>query len=233
MDPQGSVVCGADVLYRASSYGVFVMPDGSRRAHYGLDFYAPDGTEVRSPVAGVVDRVALASEGKIGGNAVRIKDGTSEYHYAAHMLTPPLVRRGDPVEVGTPLGWVGRTGSAHGTHAHTHYEWRDRWGRVKNPYAAFLRAQGLPADTRVVRGSIDCPGGGLSCEMLAAAAGGWCQEARLALADKPVLTEEPPEVPEWPPSMKGLEPVRWDLVLFGAGAAGAALGAWWLARRAA
>src|SRR3972149_1413605 len=99
MDPQGSVVCGADVLYRASSYGVFLMPDGSRRAHYGLDFYAPDGTEGRPPV-----------------------------------------------------GWVGRTGSAHGTHAHTHYEWRDRWGRVKNPYAAFLRAQGLPADTRVVRG---------------------------------------------------------------------------------
>jgi len=161
MDPQGSVVCGADVLYRASSYGVFLMPDGSRRAHYGLDFYAPDGTEVRSPVAGVVDRVAVVADGKTGGNAVRIKDPTGEYHYAAHMLTPPLVRRGGAVEVGTPLGWVGRTGSAHGTHAHVHYEWRDRWGRVKNPFAAFLRAQGLPPGTRVVRGSISCPGGSL------------------------------------------------------------------------
>jgi hypothetical protein len=213
VEPQGPVVCGEDVLFRASSYGVFLMPDGSHRSHYGVDLYAADGTEVRSPVEGVVDRVGYASNRhEIGGNCVRIKDLTREYHYAAHMLTPPLVRRGDAVQIGTPLGWVGKTGSAHGTHSHTHYEWRDRLGRVKNPFNALVRAYGQPDGTRVVRGAMACPGGPLGCEMLAGDATAWCDQARVALLEKAKLDEEPPEVPESPESTTGMRPVRWDIL---------------------
>jgi len=213
MEPQGPVVCGEDVLFRASSYGVFLMPDGSHRSHYGIDFFAAEGTEVRSPVDGIVDRIGLATNPReIGGNCVRIKDVTREYHYAAHMLTPPLVRRGDPVQVGTPLGWVGKTGSAHGTHAHTHYEWRDRLGRVKNPFVPLVRAYGYPDGTRVVRGALTCPGGPLRCDMLAGDLNAWCDEARVALLEKSKLDGEPPEVPESPESTVGMRPVRWDII---------------------
>lgn len=215
MEAQGPVVYG-DVLFRASSYGVFLMPDGTHRSHYGIDLYASEGSEVRSPVAGVVDRIGLASDpGEIGGNSVRIRDATGEYHYAAHMLTPPLVRRGDRVDVGTPLGWVGKTGSARTTHPHTHYEWRDRFGRVKNPFAALVRAYALPADTRVARLSIAPPGGAVDCARLVGDATGWCDQARVALLEPKAELETIEDVPENPESTIGQRPVRWDIVGIG------------------
>lgn len=220
MEPQGPVVYG-DVLFRASSYGVFLMPDGSHRSHYGVDLYAAEGSEVRSPVEGMVDRIGLATNPReIGGNSVRIKDLSNEYHYAAHLLTPPIVSRGTYVRVGSPIGWVGRTGSAHGTHAHTHYEWRDRLGRVKNPYESLVRAYGLAGGTQVARLTIEPPDGSIDCTALADYAVGWCDAARLALVDLPKTdldsVEETPEVPE---STRGQRPVRWDIVA-GVGAAG-------------
>lgn len=239
MEPQGPVVCdeAIEVLFRASSYGVFLMPDGTHRSHYGIDLFAPQGTEVRSPVMGIVDRVGLASNPReAGGNCVRIKDTTNEYHYAAHMMTAPLVRRGDPVDIGSPLGWLGRTGSARHTSAHTHYEWRDRLGRPKNPFGALVRAHGLEPNTRVVRGAFRCPGGGISCESLVGDASSWCQEAHVALLEAPKV-EDPAEQPEWPPSMSGNRPVRWDIIA-GVGAAAALMfaattGGWFVRRRSA
>jgi hypothetical protein len=234
-EPSGTIVCGEEVLFRASSYGVFVMPDGSSREHYGVDLYAPRGTDARCPVVGVVDRVGLARDGKPGGNRVRIKDATREYHYAAHLLTSPLVKRGDEVAVGTPLGWVGRTGSAAGTRSHTHYEWRDRWGRPKNPYRALLRAYGMPADLREARGPFDCPGGPLGCEGFTGDAALWCSQAAELLAAKE--PDDGIEVAEWPPSSLGDRPIRWDIIA-GVGAAtalifGATTGGWFVRRRAA
>lgn len=108
--------------------------------HEALDiFVLREGVTVRTPVSGVVvasgddwvgsyrrrQGLQFVSGGlsRRAGNGVMIFDPVSGgYLYFAHLQTGVLVRTGDVVRAGQPLGRVGHTGNAsqpgHGRHLH-------------------------------------------------------------------------------------------------------------------
>lgn len=84
----------------------------------GSDIFAPVGTKIVSISAGTV--VAASNDG-LGGNNVMIhEDATGLDYYYAHMRDLPLVKAGQRVVSGQPLGYVGTTGNAVGTAPHLH-----------------------------------------------------------------------------------------------------------------
>jgi murein DD-endopeptidase MepM/ murein hydrolase activator NlpD len=98
-----------------SGFGSRVHPiTGDHRFHTGVDLRAAEGAPIRAAADGVV-RQAGPRGGY--GNAVEIDhgDGTSTLYAHASAL---LVRPGQRVERGEPVGLVGQTGQATGPHLH-------------------------------------------------------------------------------------------------------------------
>ncbi len=100
---------------------------GERRFHNGIDIVAPAGTIVRAPADGVI---LHASRAGTYGNLVEIHHGPRYTTRHAH-LKSILVHAGDIVRIGQPIGLVGASGRAKGSHLH--YEvFMD--GRRVNPW---------------------------------------------------------------------------------------------------
>jgi SH3-like domain-containing protein len=92
--------------------------DGGRRSHHGVDIFAPRGTPVLASRPGEVRRANLTN---LGGKVVWLRDEAMRRNiYYAH-LDSQVVARGDRVEVGDTLGFVGNTGNAITTPPHLHY----------------------------------------------------------------------------------------------------------------
>jgi len=100
---------------------------GERRFHFGIDIVAPVGTVVRAPADG---QVRHASESGGYGNLVEIDHGLRFTTRLAH-LDRVLVREGDAVRIGEPVGLVGVSGRTIGPHLH--YE-VIKDGRRVNPW---------------------------------------------------------------------------------------------------
>lgn len=100
--------------------------------HMGTDIFAAEGTPVVASQPGTVAAMARTA---IGGVSmwVTADDGTS-FYYAHLQAFARGIRPGDRVDMGTVLGYVGRTGNAVGTPPHLHFEIhpaaRDRRGRL-------------------------------------------------------------------------------------------------------
>jgi len=103
------------------------IPDGqwlagraSTGRHYGIDLFANQGTPIQSTTAGTVSNVGW---NKIGGWRAGITDAEGNYHYYAHMMNDPskFLQKGQRVEAGQTIGYVGDTGDAKGTPYHLHY----------------------------------------------------------------------------------------------------------------
>ncbi|HET7754929.1 MAG TPA: peptidoglycan DD-metalloendopeptidase family protein [Anaeromyxobacteraceae bacterium] len=130
----------------SSGFGIRSDPfTGAHRHHAGVDFAAPEGSEIRAARPGRV-----VSSGPRGGygNAVEIDHGdgvTTLYAHASDLLVHP----GDIVEAGQAIGRVGRTGRATG--AHLHFEVRHD-SRPRDPTRA-LNEYRLRADDRSGAGS--------------------------------------------------------------------------------
>lgn len=130
----------------SSGFGIRSDPfTGEHRHHAGVDFAAPEGSEIRAARPGRV-----ISSGPRGGygNAVEIDHGdgvTTLYAHASDLLVHP----GDIVEAGQAIGRVGRTGRATG--AHLHFEVRHD-SRPRDPTRA-LNEYRLRADDRSGAGS--------------------------------------------------------------------------------
>lgn len=104
-------------------------PRGARM-HTGVDFPAPSGTPVLAARGGTITVTRwLAGY----GNTVAIKHKLGASTLYAH-LSAILVKPGDRVAAGQPLGRVGATGSATGPHLH--FELRVR-GAPIDPLPAF------------------------------------------------------------------------------------------------
>ena len=105
-------------------------------AHPGLDFGAPAGSTIRTPVAG---SVALNQFNNSYGNYIKVKDGKGNNHTFAHMLKPSPLPVGQTVRVGDVVGQVGSTGNSTGNHLHY-----DIWSGNKriDPYAYFTNGMG-------------------------------------------------------------------------------------------
>lgn len=93
-----------------------VRPGGRR--HEGVDIFAPHGTPVRSTTEGVVARLG---RNRLGGMVVWIIGPGGQRHYYAHLSRFADLRRGQRIEAGAVIGYVGNTGNARSTPPHLHY----------------------------------------------------------------------------------------------------------------
>ncbi len=92
--------------------------DAGRRRHEGIDIFAPRGTHAIAAAGGVVTSTGTT---RLGGNVVWIFDPTRRLaQYYAH-LDRPLVRPGQIVHAGDPVGLIGNTGNARTTAPHLHF----------------------------------------------------------------------------------------------------------------
>ena len=100
---------------RGTGFGLKRIINGDPRApHTGVDFSVPAGTPVLASNAGLV---ALAEEHFFGGRSLVLDHGEGLYTMYFH-LEESLVRTGQRVARGEPIGRVGSTGRATGPHLH-------------------------------------------------------------------------------------------------------------------
>ncbi|WP_375597497.1 M23 family metallopeptidase [Devosia sp. Naph2] len=100
---------------QSSGYGNRKDPfTGGRAFHSGLDFAAPTGTAVLSAASGVVSFVGERSG---YGKVVEVEHGNGLVTRYAH-LSAYLSRKGQQVQIGTPIAKVGSTGRSTGPHLH-------------------------------------------------------------------------------------------------------------------
>ncbi len=122
--------------------------DGGRRDHHGVDIFAPRGTPVLAATSGQVRSTRI---GGLGGKVVWLNDEFGQSQYYAH-LDSQAVRRGQRVNQGDTLGFVGNTGNARTTPPHLHFGLYSRG--PYDPYPALnprpVTPPGLTADTSVV-----------------------------------------------------------------------------------
>ncbi len=103
------------------------------RAHRGVDYAAPVGTPVRAAGEG---RVRFVGRQGGYGNVIELEHGSGVVTVYGHLSRfASQMRRGQRVELGQVIGFVGMTGLATGPHLH--YEYRVR-GVHKNPQTVAL-----------------------------------------------------------------------------------------------
>ena len=124
--------------------------DGGRRAHRGVDIFAPRGTPVLAATDGWVTRVETT---RVGGNVVWMQPlfGNMRVYYAH--LHEQWVEPGDFVLAGQPLGAVGNTGNAITTPPHLHFGVYVRRPGVRGGAQRPRRIFALTRTSRVVAGS--------------------------------------------------------------------------------
>ena len=114
----------------------------SWRAHEGVDFAAPPGTRVRAAGDGTVE--FAGRHGGYGNMVVLRHRGQYSTVYAHLSRFPGGLRRGQRVEQGDTVGFVGQTGWATGPHLH--YEFLVA-GQARNPLSiAMPSAHPVPAE---------------------------------------------------------------------------------------
>ena len=111
------------------------------RAHRGVDYAAPIGTPVRAAGDG---RVRFVGRQGGYGNVIELEHGSGVVTVYGHLSRfAAQMRKGQRVELGKVIGYVGKTGLASGPHLH--YEYRVR-GVHKNPQTVPLPdAEPIPA----------------------------------------------------------------------------------------
>lgn len=108
------------------------------RKHEGIDIFAPCGRPVVSATEGVVFSVGT---NRLGGQVVWVLGPRWSWHYYAHLSRYGEVGRGDYVQSGEVLGYVGNTGNAAGTPCHLHYGIYREGGAI-NPYPLLAAREG-------------------------------------------------------------------------------------------
>ena len=119
-------------------------PRGGGAPHYAQDIMAPRGTPVVAPCDG---RVRFAGWGEVGGYQVSIATQGGRVQLS-HLDVAPLVREGQTVRAGDPIGLVGNTGRrASRTCPHLHVGVKNAQGQPVNIYSE-LRALAPPRRVR-------------------------------------------------------------------------------------
>jgi murein DD-endopeptidase MepM/ murein hydrolase activator NlpD len=133
------------------------------RAHKGVDYAAPVGTPVRAAGEG---RVKFVGQQGGYGNVVELEHGSGVVTVYGHLSRfAAKLRRGQRVDLGQVIAYVGSTGLATGPHLH--YEYRIR-GTHKNPQTVPLpdaapiapaEMERFLADTADLVNMLDLPAG--------------------------------------------------------------------------
>lgn len=92
--------------------------DGGKRKHEGIDIFAPRGTPVIAPTAGIITRVGTSN---LGGKTIWMSDLKRGHSYYFAHLDSQIVKAGMKVKQGDVLGTVGNTGNAQYTPSHLHF----------------------------------------------------------------------------------------------------------------
>lgn len=128
----GVWICPVDPPHRFSDDFGAPRYGGGYHSHEGNDIFAPAGTPVRAPFAGI----AVEAPSPLGGLGVRV-EGPLGYVYNAHLSSYGTL---GPVEAGDVVGYVGNTGNAATTPPHNHFEWHPSDGSAVDPYLMLLAA---------------------------------------------------------------------------------------------
>jgi len=113
-------ISNRDLTRTASGFGLRIHPIYKIiKFHAGMDFTAPTGSEIYATGNGTVEAVNTASRGF--GKHIIIDHGYGYKSLYAH-LDGFNVRRGQKVERGEVIGFVGNTGTS--VAPHLHYEVR-------------------------------------------------------------------------------------------------------------
>ncbi|HEX3160161.1 MAG TPA: M23 family metallopeptidase [Gemmatimonadaceae bacterium] len=116
--------------------------DGGRRAHHGIDIFAPRGTPAVAALDGVI---RSTNPNRLGGNVVWLYDAEGRQSlYYAHLDTV-LVSAGTPVRAGDTLGLVGNSGNARTTPPHLHFGIYQRGSGPVNPFPFVHQPTARPA----------------------------------------------------------------------------------------
>lgn len=104
----------------SSPFGMRVHPiTGQRKLHAGIDFVAPIAPVIVAPEDGTVLEARLSDAPGGGyGYYVKLKGKKGREHILAHMTPKLLVKKGDKIVQGTPVGKMGNTGASTGRHLH-------------------------------------------------------------------------------------------------------------------
>jgi murein DD-endopeptidase MepM/ murein hydrolase activator NlpD len=116
---------GEQFVWPVSSWisGTDYYPNGNH--HSGsADLTAPHYTLIRPARPGTVVRASFGSNNYRVGIRHEGANGQRYYSTYVHLAEPPLVQVGDEVDFDTPLGYVGRTGSAYWAGPHIHFSIR-------------------------------------------------------------------------------------------------------------
>jgi hypothetical protein len=109
-------ISNKDLKRQASGFGWRTHPIyKTQEFHPGMDFSAPQGTEIYATGDGVVETADARAQGY--GNHVVINHGYGYKTLYGHMLKF-AVRRGQKVKRGQLIGYVGSTGLSTGPHVH-------------------------------------------------------------------------------------------------------------------
>ena len=88
---------------------------GGGRGHQGQDMFADCGTPLVAVTGG---KVLFAGTQSRAGNYVVLQRADGQSYAYMHMRRPALVKKGDRIYAGQPIGEVGATGRASGCHLH-------------------------------------------------------------------------------------------------------------------
>lgn len=100
------------------------------RKHEGIDIFAPRNTAIVSSTRGIVLR---QGNDNLGGRTVMILGPAGQRHYYAHLERYAALKRGQWLEAGQVVGYVGNSGNAKNTPPHLHYGIYQA-GKAINPY---------------------------------------------------------------------------------------------------
>lgn len=104
--------------YNPYTKGPFHMTRGwTPSGHAGIDYGAPTGTPIPSPIDGKVIQSWFSPNQPSGGNETQIWDGQKYTHIFMHQ-SKRKVKIGDRVHQGQIIGLVGNTGNSFGSHLH-------------------------------------------------------------------------------------------------------------------
>ena len=99
----------------------FKVTQGYGPVHGGLDIVGLCGTDILSPIDGVVKSSAIITDKNNltweWGNYVRVDDSEGMRYFFCHMASRS-VKAGDRVKTGDKLGVMGNTGLSYGAHCH-------------------------------------------------------------------------------------------------------------------
>lgn len=103
--------------------------------HNGVDIAAAEGTPIYAAADGIVISADTLAFQDGFGNRVLLKHSDGRATLYAHMVSAPIVRKGDRVNRGQLLGYVGGTGKTqHSYGAHLHFSMFDKYEQKPNIY---------------------------------------------------------------------------------------------------